>query len=342
MIAIIIGVFGYLKINKVPLIQPIKTETDTTAGITSNNSFSHNVTLGFLSSGRIKSVLVKTGDEIKKGSLLATLDAGNAVGALSQAKAAYDIAQANYQKVINGATGPTIDVAKVAVNSAQVNLEGTIKQQAVLVENAHKNLLNSTPEALPYDNANDYTAPTISGSYNKDLEGQIILSIYASGGLSGYSFTTQGIVNATGAVTESAPEPIGDSGLFIKFPNTTINVTKWVINIPNTKATNYITNNNAYQLALQTQAQAIATAQATLDQAKVSLSALVSAARPEDIATAQAQIENASGALQIANATYNNTTILAPGDGTITAVYITVGQIATPSAPAIEFLELSN
>jgi len=79
-----------------------------------------------------------------------------------------------------------------------------------------------------------------------------------------------------------------------------------------------------------------------LDQANASLSALVAVARPEDIATAKAQIENASGVLQIADAAYKNTIVIAPSDGIITAVYISEGQIATQSAPAIEFLTTNN
>ncbi len=337
-IAIAIGVFGYIKINKVPVKS---VANDTSMESVSSISSPQNVTLGFLSPGRIKSVFVKSGDKVKKGKILATLDAGNAIGALSQARAAYDIAQANYQKIINGATGPTIDVAKAAVNTAKVNLDEGTKQQNILVQNAYKNFLNSTPEALPTSGQSDYTAPTISGNYNKDTEGDIKISVYYTG--NGPSFNTSGIASGSGLVTTITPQPIGDSGLYIKFPSTSsTNITDWTISIPNKKASNYVVNYNAYQLALQTKNQVISSFQAVLDQANASLSALVATARPEDVATAKAQIENASGVLQIADAAYKNTIIVAPSDGIITAVYISEGQIATQSAPAIEFLALNN
>jgi len=338
-IAIIIGVFGYLNINKVPNLQPIGADSNTESIY--NSSSPRDITLGFLSGGRIQSVLVKVGDKVKKGQILSTLDAGNTTGALAQAKAAYDIAEANYQKVINGATGPTIDVAKATVNTAKVNFDQATKQQNTFVSNAYQNLLNSTPEALPTSSTSDYTAPTISGNYNLGNEGQINISIYYTGG--GPRFSTSGLVQGDGPVTATTPQPIGNSGLFIKFPSiNNISITDWVISIPNKKAANYLTNYNAYQSALQAQSQALALAQATLDQANASLTALVSAARPEDVATAEAQVENASGALQIAEASYKNTIISAPGDGTITAVYISQGQIAVPNASAIQFLGLSN
>ena len=109
-------------------------------------------------------------------------------------------------------------------------------------------------------------------------------------------------------------------------------------NIPNKNAANFNMNNNAYNLALQTKEQAIASAQALLDQANTALTAVVTTARPEDIAVASAQVESAKGALQIAESTYKNTIITAPADGTIINVAITAGQIATPNTPAIELL----
>ena len=99
-------------------------------------------------------------------------------------------------------------------------------------------------------------------------------------------------------------------------------------------------NYNAYQVAQGTKNQAIANAQATLDQANTSLTALVAAARPEDVATAQAQMDNASGAVQIAQAAFQNTIITAPSDGTVVSVAIAPGQIATPNSPAIEFTSI--
>ncbi|MEI8174458.1 MAG: biotin/lipoyl-binding protein [bacterium] len=336
LIAIAIGIFGYVKINKAP-VNLVFNNTD---NVDNNNISSHNLTLGFLSGGRIKTVSIKAGDTVKKGQILATIDAGNTEGALAQARASYATAQANYQKIINGATNSTINVAKAGVNTAQVNFDGTTKQQNVLVENAYKNLLNSTPEALPSGGNSDYAAPIISGNYNKGIEGQITISVYYTG--NGPSFNVSGLITGSGFVTTTTPQPIGDSGLYIKFPNTSItNITEWNIAIPNKNAPNYLANYNAYQSALQTKTQAIANAQAILDQANASLTALVASARPEDIVIAQAQVDNARGVVQIAESAYQNTIISAPSDGTISSVAITPGQIAVPNVGVIEFKSIA-
>ncbi len=47
-------------------------------------------------------------------------------------------------------------------------------------------------------------------------------------------------------------------------------------------------------------------------------------------------MEGARGALQIAQAAYDQRRIIAPGDGTVTAVHISAGQAATANTPAVE------
>jgi len=333
-LALALGIFGYIKINK-NISTPIVPENgNTNTGV--NVISSRDLSLGFLSGGRIKTVSVKTGDAVKKGTVLATLEAQNAEGALAQAKAAYETAQANYEKIINGATGPSIDVAKASVHTAQVNLDGTTKQQNLLVTNAYSNLLNSTLTAKS-DLDISLPPPLITGTYVKNIEGTITLYVN-QGGNGGY-FSIGGIVNGTGIISTTTAEPISDTGLFIEFPTGFSYLsTTWNINIPNNTAPNYLANYNAYQSALETKNQAIANAQATLDQANASLAALVTAARPEDVAMAQAQMNNALGSVQIAQGALANTIIVAPADGTIGSVVITPGQIALPNAPAIEFI----
>ncbi len=327
-LALIIGIYSYNKINK-KIINPVLNDN-----LSKNTLSPNNLSLGFLSSGRIKSVSVRAGDIVKKGQILAELDAGNTIGALTQARALYATAEANYNKIINGATSPTIDVAKASVNTAKVNLEQITNQQNTLVANAYRNLLNSSPEAIPDNKDVSYAPPIITGNYNLGKEGTIKLGFYYSS--RGVSFSISGIAEGTGTCDTISSQPIGNTGLFIKCLSNNIDTNNWNIEIPNKKASNYLTNYNAYQLALQTKNQAIDGAQAILYQANTSLTALVSSARPEDIEVAQAQMNSALGAVQIAEATYNNTIITAPSDGVVTSVIITPGQIATANTSSIE------
>ncbi len=334
-IAIPVGLIGYFAINRAPSYTFVQVQPGT---IDQKDAASavRDLTLGFVSGGRIASVKVKAGDTVTSGQVLAMLDAGNAAGILSQARAAYASAQANYQKVINGATGTAIDVAKAALNTAQVNLAEVTKQQNVLVENARRTYLNS---GLVARSSSDTTlaAPTISGAYTKTAEGIITIETHPISG-EGY-FTASGLVTGTGDIKTTVPVAIGDSGLFIQFPSSSFSTSAtWTISIPNTASATYLTNYNAYQQAVQAKSQAVASAQAVVDQAQASLTQTVSTARPEDVAAAEAQVESARGSLQVAEAAYGNTVITAPGSGTVTAVFIAPGQIAGANSPAIEIL----
>lgn len=303
------------------------------------SNMSH-LSLSFLTSGRVTEVPVKVGDEVKKGDVLAALDPQNTTGALTQARAAYAAASAAYQKVVNGATGPAMDVAKAAVNTAIVALEQVKKQQDVAVENARVALLNVTPTAHREDSSTqgiETDAPIITGSYTLGKEGNIIIETYASAAKSGLSLRLSGLVTGTVSASSITPQPLGNSGLYITFPESVLRANRtWIVSLPNALAPDYITKLNAYQAAVQERTQAIASAEAAVKQAESNVNLVVAAARPEDVTSANAQVLSAQGALQIAQATYDMRRILSPGDGTVTAVHVSVGQTASPSTPAIE------
>lgn len=341
-VALAIGAYGYSRIHKAPAYTyaTAGSGTITTAG--SGSAAMQDLTLGFVTGGKIGTVNVKAGDMVKAGEILATLDAENVVGALTQAQAAYASAQANYAKVIAGATGASIDVAKAAVNTAQVNLDQATSQQASLVANAHRNLLNSTIVAQPTVTGSTLTAPVISGTYTGDAEGTLSLAMHQNGSGSDGYFNYSGLASGTATMSSSNPTPLGTTGLSVLFPSgVDYDGTTWTVTIPNTNAPNYLANYNAYQQALATQTQALAAAQAGLTQANANLTSMATAARPEDVAAAQAAVQSAEGAVQVAQGAYNNTIITAPGSGTVTTVSITPGQIAAANAPAIELYATS-
>ncbi|HAO64745.1 TPA: hypothetical protein DCQ44_02055 [Candidatus Taylorbacteria bacterium] len=337
-LAITIGIFWYIKINKDRSF--VVESNGNTATSTGNSSSTQNLSLGFLAGGRIKTVSVKAGDQVKKDQVLATLDAGSASGAVTQAGAAYKSAQANYNKVTNGATGPTIDVAKAAVNTAKINLEQVTNQQETLVTNARRKLYSDSLIAQP-DSTAIVDNPIITGTFNGAEPGDYYLFFDNFN----FNYIRFGGIERGTADFSQFSKPLGTLGLQITFPNGSKSHTQndsWIIHIPNKDGGNYTANLNAYQLALQTKEQMVASAQTTLDQANANLASTISSARPEDVAAAQAQMQNAAGAFQIAEAAYKNTIITAPADGTVISVAITPGQIAVPNAPAIEFTGSTN
>ena len=335
-----VGWYVHKQTTLAPTVHYVKATAGTIAVGGDTGTTQAHLTLGFLTGGKIAGVGVNVGDTVHKGDTLATLDPGNTQGALTQAKAALAAAKASYDKLINGASGTSIDVAKAAVHTARVAYDQTKTQQQLAVQQAYTDLLNVAPAAYSSDPTNvEDTPPTISGSYTLGKSGSIIIHTYSSSALSGLSFNATGLATTTGSALAVTPQALGNSGLYVQFPSDAKPNRTWIITLPNTKAAGYIAALNAYQTAQQRETQALATAQAKLDQANANLAVVVAKARPEDVAAAAAKVESAQGALQIAESAYQNTLITAPTDGTVTAVHITAGQLATPSAPAIEIAQ---
>ncbi|MEI8174670.1 MAG: efflux RND transporter periplasmic adaptor subunit [bacterium] len=281
------------------------------------------VQLGFKSSAKINQIYFSVGDSVKKGQKIISLDSNDVKGTL-------EIAKANYEKVVNGATNADIDVAKAVVETAQINYDTIVKQQGLSVKVAYQNLLNSNLEAMTSSLLSNTVTPIISGNYVLGKEGQIKINIYFTG--NGPSFSVSGLTTGSGIVATVNPQPIGDSGLYISFPSTSYNtVSDWIISIPNKKATNYLSNLNAYQSALETQDRLISIAKSNLDQAKSALTLKQSSARPEDLSAVE-------GALLSAQSDYDGRFIFAPFDGIITKIDAKVGEIASLNIPLVSMM----
>ncbi len=292
-----------------------------TGQVTSNTDLD----LSFNTTGVVKSLKVKVGDVVKKGTILATIDQGAVLASLTQARGALGAAQARLKRTLENEE----------VRLAQVEYDRAKQTQSTLVDNAYQKLLNSTIEAFPLTGTNDYTAPVISGTYNLGREGVINIKTYLSTN-GGSGFNVSGLVMGSGTVATTTAQPIGNSGLFITFSTTRdANVSDWVINIPNKKASNYLTNYNAYQ-------EALATSQSVLDKLSLDLELKKARSTGSDIDLARADVLSAEGQMQAAQSKYEDTIIRAPADGTITNIDVKLGELSEAQKPIITLQDTTN
>jgi multidrug resistance efflux pump len=164
-----------------------------------------------------------------------------------------------------------------------------------------------------------------------------------------YSVSGLGAMSGAIPFNSSTIVPIGH-GLYVQFPAGTYHPDDyWTVDIPNTKATTYLTNYNAYQSAQETERQAllsadaqIRNAQTALDQANASLEVQRAAARPADVAAAKAQILSASGQVAAARAVLGNLILRAPSDGTITEIKLKVGEQASALQAVMTLQNISD
>jgi len=318
-------------VKKQDLIQTVLA----TGQVTSTTDLS----LSFKGSGIVARINVAVGQQAHAGDILANLDQRDQLAGLTSARGSWAAAQANYQKVLEGASSEEVQVSQVALDNAEKSLADTIQQQDILVANAKKAFLNSALAAVPKD-SNSGVAPVISGAYTSEQTGSYEISFYNSNG--GVSYVYKGLEEGVATVNTGSILPLGTRGLYIQFTTTPSVGDVWLVEIPNTRATNYVANLNSYNIALQTRQAAITAAQNAVTAAQANLDLKKAQARPADVAAAQAQILSAQAQVQAASAALENTVIRAPADGTITSVDVKVGEQASPAKEAIVLQDVNN
>lgn len=286
-IFMIIGSFIYTRIGKAPII-PVSLTGDSNPSTIESGS---NISLSFAQSGRLAEVLVKAGDIVHKGQVIAKLSAPQAEGAVNQAKGALDLAEAQYA-------------------SLNVQYNNTKKQQDLIVKNAYQTLLSNGLEGT--SDIQDPNIPIISGTYTCNKEGSYILKPYTSGDSdSGFSVNYSGLETGSFGLKYSNSVPIGTCGLQVKFLHVSSlnpNIT-WTISIPNTKGATYLVNKNAYDLAVDTREKILSELATNLGENNT-----------ETAGIAKAQIDAAKGAYEAALGAYQNNLIISPVEGTVNFV----------------------
>ena len=354
-VAVVIGIIGYSVINKGPDYQFAKAQAGMIQNIWSlsstTNASGQNLTLSFQASGQIKSVSVKVGDQVKNGEVLATLDPQNTAGALTQAKAAYASAVANYTKLVNGATSADVAVSSSSLAIAETALlhnKQTLVQALndsvttgtnavdnntdIFFNNPESNTPQLVTAGVSFSNQTlQYSVQGERASINAMLSSwkQELASVSTDSDLSTLTNHAQNNLQSIAAYLDDLNSLFTAHASVNLYSQIAVAIGQGTILSARGSITGQISS-------LTGTSQAVSSAETIVSQSEASLGLKTSAARPEDIAAAQAQVSSAYGAVQIAESAYQNRIITAPGDGLVTAVYITVGQIAAPSTPAID------
>lgn len=296
-------------------------------------------------SGALVAVDVKQAQFVKAGQIIAVVDEKNALLTLNQARASLASAQANYDKILAGATPQdlavslvSVDSAKLALNNAKTSYQNVVNSQNQAVSQAFLNYLNAGLGATA--NFSDSSAATlaITGSYNGSSQG--VYNLSSTNTSSGAYLSFSGIESGSQPINRGVPIPIGTMGLYATFSSTgTIYAGEsWTINLPNTSSSSYLTAYNAYQNALQTQTTSLSNAQAAVDSATIALEQAqanynLKAEPPAnaDVEAAKATLQNAQTQLQSVQLAYDENIIKAPFDGVIAQLNSQQGDEVTSS-----------
>jgi len=315
------------KAPDVPIARVERGSIEQLVSISGTVDFTQNADLTFSANGTVASVLVREGDEVEAEQVLATLDQKKHLADMRDALAYLAIQRANYDELVRGPSTEAQAVSTAAVALAEGNVARITREQDELVRNARRTLFSTDLVATPVWKDNADTPPTISGTYTCDSEGTYTLSVYRSRGVSGYSYRLSGLETDTDTAYTDSPQSLGTCGLYIQFADdVSYGNQDWTIEIPNTRSTSFVTQSNAYSLALEKQKTAVAVAKDELVQASAGRALENATPRDEALARANANIEQASARIEVIDADIENRTIRAPFSGTITDVSFLVGE----------------
>lgn len=118
------------------------------------------INLSFKSAGKVEKVYVEVGEEIKGGDALAKLDSSQLYIQLKEAKASLDLYKAQLNKLLAGASIQDVQIAKTAVDNAEISSAAAQQSLADVKLQAENSL------AYAYENALNYLDDAYLKIYN--------------------------------------------------------------------------------------------------------------------------------------------------------------------------------
>jgi multidrug efflux pump subunit AcrA (membrane-fusion protein) len=288
-----------------------------------------NAVLSFGIAGRVSSIDVSLGDEVKAGQVLAHLESDALQNALASAEASLASARIRLQQIQNGASAADIASADQAVTAAQASLDKALNDQQDLLDGAGEADLAAADEAVKQAES---ALATAEDNLRRLQEGPTEAEVAAAQSnldtaKANFSSAEGAEQAAEGNVTDSKAALEGAGGIYCSteghvliicaefvVPLTQAQVNKLSHSIspaaddePSQElvlATNYLIDSNTnYKNAVDARADAkvnLGAAQSAVDAAQAAFDDVVGPADPSDIATAQTAVTAAEQALTAA------------------------------------------
>ena len=318
-----------------------------------------NVTLNFQSTGIIDAILVKEGDNVKKGQQLATIDARDLQYQVASAEAAYKSAQAKLSQLLEG-SGRSSDLtsAQAAVTSAQAQLTSAQEKLDALRKPTADKI---SAAKLKVQQAETTLQTTRDSNSATKTKAELDLSKASESLIQAQSKFNVASYNWNYVITNDK-DPAGGRGKINDMNRNSYrdayvqaesnlhtaeqNVQAAQVTLDNAKAAEAANITQAEsalsdaKLQLSTLlkptaadiAAAVATVQqneSALEQAKASLDKIVTPGTQTDVLMQQSAVVQAEASFNQAKLKLENATLVAPFDGVISTIGLVVGQTSS-------------
>jgi HlyD family secretion protein len=282
-------------------------------------------------SGVLKELLVKEGEIVRSGQILARMDNSNFQGQLIQYQGQLASAQANLDKLLAGNRPQEIAQAEAQLASAQANLDKLLagnrpqeiaqarSQLASAQANLDKLLAGNRPQEIAQSGAELASAQASWQQAQLNLNQN--QQLYQDGAISQRDLETSRTSYATAKAQVDRLQQA-------------LNLQKSGPRTEEIAAARAQVEQQQQALKLAQagpRSEEIAAARAQVEQQQQALKLVQAGPRPEEIAAARAQVDSARGALQTIQTQVNDTIIKAPFDGVVTKKYSDPGSFVTPT-----------
>jgi multidrug efflux pump subunit AcrA (membrane-fusion protein) len=309
--------------------------------------------LSFKVGGRIAERLVKEGDQVKAGQVLAKLETRDLENAVKQAEAGLKQAEAQLARAKAGARAEEIAAAEAAVAIA----EQGVAQAEAAVEVAKGNVA-SAQASLQAAQAN--LAKLTAGPTERDLEIARQQVELAKNQLWGLQAQRDAIGGRVGMVLAPGQPPLateadhdtataqalaGEAQVRItelQYEQLKAGTRAEDLRTARAQVTQAQAAVQIAQAELARAEKGVDAAHAQLQQAQAQRDLVKAGARAEDIQVADAGVAQAQAALATARAALEDAMLVAPFDGTVGQVNGEVGELAAPSLPVLTVGDLSE
>jgi HlyD family secretion protein len=308
-----------------------------TVSITGNTSPVESVELGFGSSGIVSRVNTSVGKKVKKGDVLAQVNASDLSAQVRQAQATLDSQQARLEGIQAGSRPEDIAASQAALDKAKQDLD-----------NLYSSISDVSSDA--FSKANDAVRLQLDPIFINDETSSVALT-YSTNDSSRDAVT--GRIAATTILNSwqkngNESQITSNSAGLVSIRNMLNAVSKTLDLATNISSTTLASHQAAVTTAmsqvntaaknLNSLSQNIASQKLTITQLQSQLDLKKAGSSVSDIEAQQAQVENARGALQSVYARLENTRIVSPINGVVTVFDAKIGQLATTGTPLVSII----
>jgi len=343
MIAIIlVGVIGYFffsnKNNKNETLTLLPSEFLQQVSVSGKVVPIEDLNLSFEQSGMVKSVLVKVGDKVSSGKLIASQDTFQLSAQLLEMQAGIDLQKAKLNQLLAGASSEDIKIAEDAIFSAKENLKNAYQSSLVLLNTSYNAIYNAYTVSL-----------YVKNNYFLGTDGQSIKVQGAQDNINDLMLESKlnldkailGTNNDIDSVMTKMSLNLMNTYNYLKIIREQCDLDIYysrVTSADKTSLDSQKNNINTASTGLVSNKQTIDSYKSALNQAENQLSLVSAKPRETDVAVFKAQIKQAEAGLQNIITQIRKKQIFSPINGTITKVNAKVGSVLNLQETAISLI----